>query len=45
MNHLPSRPPGFRYTPLFPLGNGDPTPWRRLDIAGCPPCAATGGRC
>ncbi len=34
MNHLPSRPPGFRYTPLFPLGNGDPTPWRRLDIAG-----------
>jgi fumarate hydratase class I len=28
-----SRPQGFRYSPMFPLG-ADPTPWRKLDIAG-----------
>ncbi len=33
MNAPPPRPAGFRYTPLLPLGP-DPTPWRRLDIAG-----------
>ena len=33
MNAPPPRPAGFRYTPMFPLGP-DPTPWRRLDIAG-----------
>jgi fumarate hydratase class I len=27
------RPPGFLYAPMFPLGP-DPTPWRKLDIAG-----------
>ena len=29
----PARPEGFRYSPMFPLG-ADPTPWRKLDIAG-----------
>ncbi len=33
MNAPPPGSAGFRYTPLFPLGP-DPTPWRRLDIAG-----------
>ena len=35
-------PPGFRYTPLFPLGT-EATPWRRLDIAGLSihPCDGT----
>ncbi len=28
-----TRPQGFRYSPMFPLGE-DPTPWRKLDIAG-----------
>ena len=32
MNQM-SRPQGFRYSPMFPLG-ADPTPWRKLDIAG-----------
>ncbi len=29
----PTRPAGFRYSPMFPLGP-DTTPWRKLDIAG-----------
>ncbi len=29
----PSRPAGFLYSPMFPLG-ADTTPWRKLDIAG-----------
>jgi len=29
----PTRPPGFLYSPMFPLG-ADATPWRKLDIAG-----------
>jgi fumarate hydratase class I len=33
MNAQPPRPPGFRYAPMFPLGD-DPTPWRKLDIGG-----------
>lgn len=32
MNQM-SRPQGFRYSPMFPLG-ADPTPWRKLDIQG-----------
>jgi fumarate hydratase class I len=28
-----SRPTEFQYSPMFPLGE-DPTPWRKLDIAG-----------
>ena len=30
---LPAYPPGFTYTPMFPLG-ADATPYRRLDIEG-----------
>ncbi|MDA8253446.1 MAG: fumarate hydratase [Rhodospirillales bacterium] len=33
MNAPMSRPSGFQYAPMFPLGP-DPTPWRKLDIAG-----------
>ncbi len=33
MNAPPPRPPGFLYTPVFPL-DADATPWRRLDIIG-----------
>ncbi|MEJ1974931.1 MAG: fumarate hydratase [Acetobacteraceae bacterium] len=33
MDSLPPRPPGFAYTPMFPLGERD-TPWKKLDIAG-----------
>lgn len=33
MNAPPPRPPGFLYTPIFPLG-AETTPWRRLDITG-----------
>ncbi|MCC6716601.1 MAG: fumarate hydratase [Acetobacteraceae bacterium] len=33
MNALPPRPANFHYSPMFPLGP-DPTPWRKLDIAG-----------
>jgi fumarate hydratase class I len=29
----PTRPAGFNYSPMFPLGP-DTTPWRKLDIAG-----------
>jgi fumarate hydratase class I len=29
----PTRPAGFNYSPMFPLGP-DATPWRKLDIAG-----------
>jgi fumarate hydratase class I len=29
----PARPPGFAYTPMFPLG-ADATPWRKLPIDG-----------
>lgn len=29
----PTRPEGFRYSPMFPLGE-DTTPWRKLDIQG-----------
>jgi fumarate hydratase, class I len=29
----PTRPEGFRYSPMFPLGE-DTTPWRKLDIEG-----------
>ncbi len=29
----PTRPAGFRYSPMFPLGP-DTTPWRKLDIGG-----------
>ncbi len=29
----PTRPAGFAYSPMFPLG-ADTTPWRKLDIAG-----------
>jgi fumarate hydratase, class I len=29
----PTRPEGFRYSPMFPLG-ADTTPWRKLDIEG-----------
>ncbi len=29
----PVRPDSFRYTPMFPLGEGN-TPWTKLDIAG-----------
>ncbi len=32
MNEM-SRPSNFLYSPMFPLG-ADPTPWRKLDIAG-----------
>jgi fumarate hydratase class I len=30
---VPTRPAGFTYSPMFPLG-ADDTPWRKLDIAG-----------
>jgi fumarate hydratase class I len=30
---VPTRPSGFHYSPMFPLGP-DTTPWRKLDIAG-----------
>jgi fumarate hydratase class I len=30
---VPARPQGFNYSPMFPLG-ADPTPYRKLDIAG-----------
>jgi len=30
---VPTRPSGFVYSPMFPLGD-DATPWRKLDIAG-----------
>ena len=33
MNAIPPRPSNFLYEPMFPLG-ADPTPWRKLDIAG-----------
>jgi fumarate hydratase class I len=33
MNAPMPRPSGFLYAPMFPLGP-DPTPWRKLDIAG-----------
>jgi fumarate hydratase class I len=33
MNAPMPRPSNFLYAPMFPLGT-DPTPWRRLDIAG-----------
>ena len=33
MDSLPPRPPGFLYSPMFPLPDGD-TPWTKLDIAG-----------
>ena len=33
MNALLPRPPGFQYSPMFPLGPAS-TPWRRLDVAG-----------
>ena len=33
MNALPPRPANFLYSPMFPLGP-DPTPWRKLDVAG-----------
>jgi len=32
MNEM-SRPSNFHYSPMFPLG-ADPTPWKKLDIAG-----------
>jgi len=31
--HARTRPAGFLYSPMFPLGDGG-TPWRKLDIAG-----------
>ena len=39
---MTTTPPGFGYTPLFPLGT-EATPWRRLDIAGLAivPCDGT----
>jgi fumarate hydratase class I len=30
---VPARPPGFAYSPMYPLGE-DTTPYRKLDIAG-----------
>jgi fumarate hydratase class I len=30
---VPTRPAGFTYSPIFPLGE-DATPWRKLDISG-----------
>ena len=33
MTDMPLRPANFLYSPMFPLG-ADPTPWRKLDIAG-----------
>jgi fumarate hydratase class I len=33
MNAILPRPSNFLYEPMFPLG-ADPTPWRKLDIAG-----------
>ena len=33
MTDMPLRPANFLYSPMVPLG-ADPTPWRKLDIAG-----------
>jgi len=33
MDTLPPRSPGFAYSPMFPLGEGDTT-WKKLDVAG-----------
>ena len=30
---LEQRPPGFQYSPMFPLGPGT-TPWRKLAVEG-----------
>ena len=41
MNAPMPRPSNFRYEPMFPLG-ADPTPWRKLDIAGISSLACDG---
>ena len=41
MNAPMPRPPGFCYAPMFPLGP-DPTPYRRLDLAGVSTLACDG---
>jgi len=33
LSSMTARPDNFLYSPMFPLGE-DPTPWRKLDIAG-----------
>ncbi len=43
MNAPLPRPSGFAYAPMFPLGP-DPTPWRKLEIAGLATAACDGRR-
>ena len=44
MNAPISRPAGFLYSPMFPLGP-DRTQWKLLPVDGFTPQPATGGRC